>query len=131
MLIARRHIAPLVFCALALQLVLGLPAYPGLVLCVGSDGHVAVESGACVDETPGVATRCDELGESAPCTDTPLAARELLSGSSPRASDHAEAAATAPFLVVAPGGVPAANAPALAAALVDPSRRHRSGILRL
>jgi hypothetical protein len=128
---ARRHpLAPLAVLALALQLVLSLPAAPGLVLCVGSDGHFAVESGGCADEAGGLATRCDELGQSAPCTDTPLAAHELVSGASGRA-DHQPAPALIPFFGFAPPLAAATVGPVRSRALADAALGHRSTILRL
>ena len=127
----RHSISPLAVCALILQLVLSLPASPGLVLCVGSDGHVAVESGGCADESNGLATRCHEVGRSAPCTDTPLAAHELVSGTSPRGADHDAAPALLPLLAAAPPAVATAGRRARAGVFADPSRSHRSSILRL
>ena len=103
---SRIRLAPFALFALALQLVLALPVSPGLVLCVGTDGHVAVESGRCADESPAISGDCEEFGASTPCTDTPLAAIELLSSPGPRTglSDGALALARpfgSPRLVVA------------------------------
>jgi hypothetical protein len=123
----KRHIAS-ILAALALQLALSLPAAAGLVLCVGSDGHVAIETGGCADEADGAG--CDELGAPAPCSDTPLAARELSSASNARGAEHAMPAALAPF-------APAPQPPALEAfaqrdaSLGDAALSHRSRILRL
>ena len=126
----RRHVSALAAFALVLQLVLSLPAYPGFVLCVGANGHVAVESGGCADESTAAAPRCDELGQSAPCTDTPLAARELVSGSAFRAGDHGAAAAlTSPF--VAPVAPLVTRLGALALSSPDPSPASRHAVLRL
>jgi hypothetical protein len=123
----RISVAP-VLAALALQLALSLPVSAGLVLCVGSDGHVAVEAGACADESDGAG--CDELGAPVPCSDTPLAARELSSASSARGAEHV-VPALAPF-------APALEPPSLAAAFADggaplgaAALGHRSRILRL
>ena len=106
--VSRSRLAPFALFAVALQLVLLLPVSPGLVLCVGTDGHVAVESGRCADESPEISGDCQEFGTSTPCTDTPLAASELLSSAGPRAglSDGALAIAPAfasPRFVVAQG----------------------------
>ena len=127
MVTSRRRLAPLVLLGLLVQV--GAPAFAGSVLCVGSDGHVAVEAGGCADESAGAASRCDELGYPLPCNDTPLGAAELAAPS-PRAADPGAALAPAPGLAPAP---PLAiwSARALAAALIDPSRAHRSLTLRL
>jgi hypothetical protein len=123
----RRSIAP-VLAALALQLALSLPGSAGLVLCVGTDGHVAVERGACAGEADGAG--CDELGAPAPCSDTPLAARELRSAPNARGAEHAVPAALARF---SPAPRPASLA-VLAerdASFGSGEREHRSRILRL
>jgi hypothetical protein len=127
-MLARRHLVASTLAALALQLALSLPGSAGLVLCVGSDGHVAVEAGACADESDGAG--CDQLGAPVPCSDTPLSARELRSASNARGAEHAVAAALTPF-------APTAQPPSLAAraerdaSLGDAALAHRSRILRL
>ena len=95
MLTPRRLTAPIALVALVLQLLLSMPT-DGLFLCVGSDGHVAVESGDCRTNVAPDGVGCDELGYPAPCSDTPLAARELLSAKVPRAGDPGDALAPAP-----------------------------------
>ena len=113
--------------AVVLQLVLALPVFPGLVLCVGSDGHVAVESGGCGDETPAVSGDCDAFGASTPCTDTPLAASELLSGTGSRTAYDG-------VLAAAPGltGIRFLDAPARSGgeALKPPKRKPWSPVRR-
>jgi len=126
MVTGRRHLTPLILLGLLLQV--GAPAFAGSVLCVGSDGHVAVEAGGCADESAGAATRCDELGYPVPCSDTPLGGAELRA-TSPRATDPGAALAPAPGLAPTPRLV-TWSARALAA-LIDPSRTHRSLTLRL
>jgi hypothetical protein len=116
-----------VLAALALQLALSLPASAGLVLCVGSDGHIAVETGACGGESDGAG--CDELGAPAPCSDTPLAARELSSASNARGAEHALLTALA-SLSTQPTSPPLA-ALARRSTLADFERGHRGRILRL
>jgi hypothetical protein len=130
MLTRRRLIAPIAALALLLQLLLAVPS-EGLVLCVGSDGHVAVESGDCRNGVAPDGVGCDELGYPAPCSDTPLAARELVSAKAPRADDAGETLApalgwVAPLLRIAARGtgLPAAE-PA------DLGRTQRGTILRL
>jgi len=132
MLTTRRRIAPLAFLALALQLTASLPTSAGLVLCVGSDGHVAVESGGAsgcgpLDQSP--ENSCDELGYSAPCSDAALGGSALTSAS-PRAGRDASLA-LAPAFASNPTGITAARALTLATASVDPSRSKRSATLRL
>ena len=133
MVTTRRHLAPLTVLALVLQLGLSLPAFAGLVLCVGSDGHVAVESGGaagCGPAAQSPTNGCDELGCTEPCSDTPLDGSKL-SAASPRAGDAGTSLPLAPALVPNPARLTAANARALTAAFVDPSRLHRSLTLRL
>jgi hypothetical protein len=117
-----------VLAVLALQLALSLPGAAGLVLCVGSDGHVAVETGGCAGEADGAG--CDELGAPAPCSDTPLAARELRSASSARGAEQVVPLALAFFSPVPP--LPSLAALAQRdALLVGGEHDHRSRILRL
>jgi len=133
MVMTRRQLAPLVFLALVLQLGLSLPAFAGLVLCVGSDGHVAVEGGGasgCGPVAQSPTNGCDELGYPAPCNDTPLDGSEL-SAASPRAGDAGTSLALAPAFVPNSARLTAANARALTAAFADPSRSQRSLTLRL
>jgi hypothetical protein len=122
----RRHLAP-VLAALALQLALSLPGSAGLILCVGSDGHVAVETGGCADEADGAG--CDELGAPAPCSDTPLSARELRSASNARGAEHVVPAALAPYWPASPRSLAALAQ--RGASLGDAEPNHRSRILRL
>src|SRR5262245_47551519 len=79
-----RTLPKLVAC-LALSLLVGLPAGRGVsVLCIGSDGHVAVEygSGSCgagaivpsEDSAQGMACE-DDCG---PCVDVPIGATSLV-----------------------------------------------------
>jgi hypothetical protein len=129
MVATRRRIAAITWLALALQLGLSLPAFAGLVLCVGNDGHVAVENGGCARQSEGSASRCGEFSESDVCTDTPLVACALASESSPRSGASPAAAALASFSVLASSVVIAARPGAAAPA--DARRGHRSSILRL
>ena len=131
MLATRRRIAPLAFLALTLQLAASPPTSAGLVLCVGSDGHVAVESGGASGCGPlqSPANSCDELGYSAPCSDAALGGSELTSPS-PRAGRDASLALT-PAFARNPAGITAARALTHATAFVDPSRSQRSATLRL
>ena len=130
MLTPRRLIAPLALLALGLQLLLAVPT-DGLVLCVGSDGHVAVESGDCRTGEAPDGVGCDELGYPAPCSDTPLAARELVSAKAPRAGDAGETLA-----VAASWAAPSLRLGALSAGLrvarpADLPRNEHGSILRL
>ena len=129
MVATRRRITAIAWLALVLQLGLSLPAFAGLVLCVGNDGHVAVENGACARQSAGSAPRCGEFSESEVCTDTPLVACALTSESSPRSGASPVAAALASFFVLAPSVVSAVRPTATAPADAPPG--HRSSILRL
>ena len=134
MLTARRHIEAIAALTLALQLALSLPMSAGLVLCVGSDGHVAVESGGaagCGPLTKLVKVGCDELGYPAPCSDTTLDDGVLVSGSCPRASDCDAPLVLAPAFTLSPTHFAAASPHALAATLGNTSRAPLNVILRL
>jgi hypothetical protein len=130
MITPRRLIAPIALLALSLQLLLSVPT-EGLVLCVGSDGHVAVESGDCRTGVAPDGVGCDELGYPAPCNDTPLAARELVSAKAPRAGDPVDALAPAPLWAGSPLRVVARRAGLLTSGLSDVGRTPRNSILRL
>ena len=86
MVALRERLAPLVLVALVLQVACRAPR-GGLVLCVGSDGHVAVESGGCADESGRSGGRCDELGYPVPCSDTPLGGARAACALRARAPD--------------------------------------------
>jgi hypothetical protein len=63
--------------ALALQLLTSAGALPGLVLCVGEDGHLAIEAAVaedcCASAPIGVSSRSlVENSSACACTDTPL-----------------------------------------------------------
>jgi hypothetical protein len=128
--VTRRRLAPLALCAIALQLVLSLPVSAGPVLCVGSNGHVAVESGGCGNESPATSGDCEEFGESTPCTDTPLAASELRSAAGSRGGTLD---ATAPVAVCFAPAFAAIRARACGAsvALAEPPGPPRTRVLRL
>jgi hypothetical protein len=130
MMVSRRIIAPIALATIALQLLLALPA-ERLVLCVGSDGHVAVESGGCREDSPAGVAGCAELGYPAPCSDTPLDTRELVSAKSPRAADAAAALTLAASPAAGLAQLARASLVSQAAALPAPSRTQRSAILRL
>jgi hypothetical protein len=130
----RRHIASICVFALVLQLGLSLPTLSGLVLCVGSDGHVAVESGgagSCGPLAQQRAIGCEELGYAAPCSDTPLDGGAAVSAASLRAGDLDVPLASAPAFVLIPLPVTGASVHAHATSLAHSSRTHRSIILRL
>jgi hypothetical protein len=127
--VTRRGLAPLALCAIALQLVLSLPVSAGPVLCVGSDGHVAVESGGCGDESPATSGDCEESGESTSCTDTPLSASELRSAASSRGTLDATTPIAACF---APAfATIRASARGASVAHAEPSGPPRARVLRL
>jgi hypothetical protein len=129
MVALRERLAPLVFVGLFLQGFVALPA-GGLVLCVASDGHVAVESGGCDRASAPQDGSCREIGHAAPCSDTPLDARELVSAKSKRTDD----AGTALAFTASPLGsfalVTHTNRRA-GGATVPPSHTQRSAVLRL
>ncbi len=134
MITTRRRLAPIAALALVLQLGVSLPASAGLVLCVGSDGHVAVESGRAsgcgpVAQLPSIG--CQELGYPAPCVDTPVDESPLVCASRPSASDCDASLSLAPAFASNAARIPAASTSALMAALADSSRSHRSLVLRL
>jgi hypothetical protein len=128
MVALKERFAPLVFLALLLQGLAALPA-GGLVLCVASDGHVAVESGGCDRDSQPEDGSCQEIGHAAPCSDTPLDARELVSSKSKRADDASTALAASPL-----GGFALATRTDLragVAAVAAAGRTQRSAVLRL
>ncbi len=130
MVALRERLAPLVFLALLLQGFAAVPA-GGLVLCVASDGHVAVESGGCDRDSEPEDSSCREIGHAAPCSDTPLDARELISSKSKRADDAGAALALAASPL---GGFALATRTDLragVAAVAAAGRTQRSAILRL
>ena len=134
MLTTRRHIEAIAVFTLTLQLVLSLPASADLVLCVGSDGHVAVEGGGpsgCGPLGQPAKIGCDELGYPAPCSDAPLDNSQLVSGASPRAGDSDASLALAPVFALSSPPVAAASTRPLATAVANPSSTHRRVILRL
>jgi hypothetical protein len=128
MKLRHRHVVALF--ALSLQLVLSLPHSAGLVLCVGTDGHIAVESGSCTDEVPGEFGRCDELGARTTCTDTPLTASELRS-SPPRAGTDGAVAGLAPIFRLGTEGAAAARGRSAADAPRGAAEASRTTVLRL
>ena len=131
MLSTERHVAPITILALLLQLGLSLPTSSGLVLCVASDGHVAVESGGCDRDSAPKDGSCQEIGHAAPCSDTPLGARELVAAKSKRTGDAGAAIALATSPHANEVLVTRVSPRAFAAALAAPSRAQRSAILRL
>jgi hypothetical protein len=130
MLAPRERFARLVFLALFLQ---GFAAFPagGLVLCVASDGHVAVENGGCDRASAPNAGSCQEIGHAAPCSDTPLDAPELVSAKGKRADDPGAALALAASPLGSFALATRTDPRAGAAALSAPGRRQRSAVLRL
>jgi hypothetical protein len=92
---------------------------------------VAVENGSCRTGVAPDGLGCDELGYPAPCSDTPLAARGLMSAKAPRAGDTGDVLASAVGWVAPALRVAAALAFPPAPELSDLGRTQRSSILRL